>query len=82
MIFDLLNKKEKNDENINLIKIIALLIHAAKIDELYSEKEKKIIIDFIAMLNKSFKSTKDDKNDLSEKEVLNLLKAQYSLSFY
>ncbi len=74
MIFDLLNKKEKNDENINLIKIIALLIHAAKIDELYSEKEKKIIIDFIAMLNKSFKSTKDDKNDLSEKEVLNLLK--------
>lgn len=27
--------------------IAALLIHAAKIDEIYSEKEKKIILDFI-----------------------------------
>ena len=41
MIFNLLNKKEQTDENINLVKIIALLIHAAKIDEHYSEKEKK-----------------------------------------
>ncbi len=30
-----------------LIGISALLIHAAKIDELYSEKEKKIILNFI-----------------------------------
>ncbi len=45
MILNLLNKKkEKNAENatnINLIKIGALLIHAAKVDENYSEKEKK-----------------------------------------
>ena len=30
-----------------IIGIAALLIHAAKIDEIYSEKEKKIIISFI-----------------------------------
>ena len=36
-------KKEKIDINSNLIKICALLIHAAKIDEHFSEKEEKII---------------------------------------
>ena len=30
-----------------LIGISALLIHAAKIDEIYSEKEKKIVLNFI-----------------------------------
>ena len=30
-----------------IIGIAALLIHAAKIDEIYSEKEKKIIFSFI-----------------------------------
>ena len=33
MIFKLLNKKNKEgDEDINLIKMVALLVHAAKID--------------------------------------------------
>ena len=37
-------KKNKDEnENENLIKISALLIHAAKIDQNYSSKEKKII---------------------------------------
>ena len=36
-------KKEKVDINSNLIEICALLIHAAKIDEHFSEKEEKII---------------------------------------
>ena len=35
-----------NNKNDDLIKIISLLIHAAKIDENYSEIEKKIIFDF------------------------------------
>ena len=34
-------------EHKQIIGIAALLIHAAKIDEIYSEKEKKIIINFI-----------------------------------
>ena len=35
--------KNKSDINSSLIKITALLIHAAKIDENYTEKERKII---------------------------------------
>ena len=34
-------------EHKQIIGIAALLIHAAKIDEIYSEKEKKIILNFI-----------------------------------
>ena len=37
------NNKNNEDEHNDLIKIAALLIHAAKIDENYSEIEKKII---------------------------------------
>ena len=36
-------KKEKVDIINNLIEICALLIHAAKIDEHFSDKEEKII---------------------------------------
>ena len=39
MIFD----KKKNEDEANLVKIGALLIHAAKIDENYSEEEEEII---------------------------------------
>ena len=45
---------EKIDQK-DLIGITALLIHAAKIDENYSEKEKKIINDFL----KKFESNVD-----------------------
>tara|TARA_Y200000002_G_C22178888_1_gene454292 strand:+ start:69 stop:461 length:393 start_codon:yes stop_codon:yes gene_type:complete len=42
-------------EQKELIGISALLIHAAKIDEIYSEKEKNIILNFIENnINKSF----------------------------
>ncbi len=37
------NKDDKNIKNDNLIKVSALLIHAAKIDENYSIDEEKII---------------------------------------
>ena len=40
MFFD---KKERNNNDSDLVKICALLIHAAKIDEKYSEDEEKII---------------------------------------
>ncbi len=42
MIFNLKNKNKENP-NINLINTAALLIHAAKIDQIYTEKEKDII---------------------------------------
>ena len=37
------NKNGNNDEKEKAIKIAALLIHAAKIDENYTDKEKEII---------------------------------------
>ena len=52
MIFNLIkNKKSEKaqSENEDLMKILALLVHAAKIDENYSEKEKKLIISFAEM---------------------------------
>ena len=36
-------KKKENNKNNFLVKICALLIHAAKIDEIFTEKEEKII---------------------------------------
>jgi len=52
MIFNLIknkNSEKAQNESEDLIKITALLIHAAKIDENYSEKEKKLIISFVEM---------------------------------
>ena len=46
-------------EKKEIIGISALLIHAAKIDEIYSEKEKKIILNFI-------KNNINDKNMIKE----------------
>ena len=46
MIFNLIknkNSEKAQSENEDLTKIIALLIHAAKIDENYSMEEEKII---------------------------------------
>jgi uncharacterized tellurite resistance protein B-like protein len=40
----------------NLKKISALLIHVARIDEIYSEKEKKIIKNFIASFSNDEKA--------------------------
>ena len=37
------NENKDNDNHLSLISIAALLIHSAKIDENYTEKEKKII---------------------------------------
>tara|TARA_B100001121_G_C18395521_1_gene482870 strand:+ start:203 stop:616 length:414 start_codon:yes stop_codon:yes gene_type:complete len=43
-------KNKSNDDSENLEKITALLIHAAKIDENYSESEEKIIEEVILQL--------------------------------
>tara|TARA_Y100001970_G_scaffold288767_1_gene416963 strand:- start:889 stop:1326 length:438 start_codon:yes stop_codon:yes gene_type:complete len=51
------NKKVSVDDNKNddLVKIIALLVHAARIDENYSELEKKIIFNFVTNFSKKTK---------------------------
>ena len=67
MILNLLKKnKETNlDGNkIDIIKMVSLLIHAAKIDENYTNKERSLIINFVEM---SFK------NKLDQKKILDLI---------
>ncbi len=66
--------KKKNNKNDNKVLIVALLIHAAKIDENYTEIEKKIITKAIMDLNKiNFEESKKILH-LAEKIDLKLIK--------
>ena len=63
-MFSFFNKDKEEDKIIDpYIKIAALLIHAAKIDENYTEKENKIIIKALINLG----SNKDKINQIMEK---------------
>ena len=77
-------EKIENNDNSNLIKIAALLIHAAKIDENYTKDEeliiKKTILDFGAnsdeldILMEKAKKSEENANQILEftKEIKNL----------
>ena len=77
-------EKKENNDNSNLIKIAALLIHAAKIDENYTKDEeliiKKTILDFGAnsdeldILMEKAKKSEENANQILEftKEIKNL----------
>ena len=52
-------KIKKSNENLSLIKIAALLIHAAKIDENYSQHEEKIIEKTLLELGANNKNIED-----------------------
>ena len=59
MITKLFKKTKKDKEIIDsnsLTKITALLIHAAKIDDNYSQKEKEIIMNFLKSMDKSLEA--------------------------
>ena len=64
-------------EQKEIIGIAALLIHAAKIDEIYSEKEKKIILSFV----KSNLSNENEVNKIIQ-EAENLEKNSNQLLNY
>jgi len=51
MFKNLFKKKEKVNKDKNFIPIIALLVHAAKVDENYTNSEKEIIRKIIMELN-------------------------------
>ena len=59
-------KKELKNEDKLLTKVGALLIHAAKIDEQFSENEKILIKDFIS----SYLKDENVENIFSEAEIL------------
>ena len=68
MLKNFFKKKEKESLNNKNILIIALLIHAAKIDENYTENEKKIIKKVIIDLNKISSNQADELLKLAEKK--------------
>ena len=51
MIFKFFNKEEQLNDNSDLLNVACLMIHAAKIDENYTDKERKIIKKTLTMLN-------------------------------
>ena len=64
-----------SDKNNDLIKVICLLIHAARIDENYSEKEKKIIKETLLKLgvNNSEINEIIEKAEVAEKDSNQIL---------
>jgi len=68
MLKKFLKKKENESPNNKNVLIIALLIHAAKIDENYTENEKKIIKKVIMDLNEISSDQADELLKLAEKK--------------
>ena len=68
MLKNFFKKKEKEDTNNKNVLIIALLIHAAKIDENYTKDEEKIIKKTIMELNKISSNQADEVLKLAEKK--------------
>jgi len=68
MLKNFFKKEEKEDTNNKNVLIVALLIHAAKIDENYTEDEKKIIKKTIMELNKINSNQADELLKLAEKK--------------
>ena len=68
MLKNLFKKKEKNNIDTNIL-IASLLVHAARIDENYTDIERKIITKAIIDLNKlSLDKAKQILNDAEKKE--------------
>ena len=68
MLKKFLKKKENEGPNNKNVLIIALLIHAAKIDENYTDVEKKIIIKAITHLKKISLDESEKLLELAEKK--------------
>ena len=68
MLKKFFKKKEKESPNTTNIMITSLLVHAAKIDENYTEIEKKIIKEAIINLNKISSNEAEEILKLAEKK--------------
>ena len=70
----MLNLSEDNLKEDTVIKITALMIHAAKIDDNYTDKEKLIIKNFIKSIDNKFDQEKIlDKAEIDEKNSKKIL---------
>ena len=89
MLKNFFKKEEKEDTNNKNVLIIALLIHAAKIDENYTEIEKKIIIKAIMHLSQlSFDKAKEllilaEKKEEESNQIIEFTREikKYSIEF-
>ena len=70
-IFKKTQKQSDGSEEIDLIKITALLIHAARIDNNYSDKEKLLIMNFLKNIDPKMDFKKIIKNAETEEENSN-----------
>ena len=56
-MFNLFKKKEKDEENnLPIVAVASLLVHSAKIDENYTDKEKKIIQEALIEMGANIKN--------------------------
>ena len=62
MIFKFFNKEEQSKKDSDIVNVACLMIHAAKIDENYTDKEKTIIKNTLIKL--------DDNNENIDKVIL------------
>ena len=74
MFKNLFKKQKKESQNNKNILIIALLVHAAKIDENYTEIEKDIIKKVIMQLNQINLEESEKLLKLAEKRKKNQIK--------
>ena len=68
-MFNLFNKEEsKKDNNLSLISVASLLIHSAKIDENFTDKEKKIIKETLIKLGGNIENINNIMVEAEKKE--------------
>ena len=68
MILKFFNKEEQSNNDDDLINVACLMIHAAKIDENYTDKEKKIIKDAVVEMGANAQEIDGIIQDAEEKE--------------
>ncbi len=84
-MFSLFKNESNADNKISIISIACLLIHAAKIDENYSDKERKIIRDSLIKLGAETKEIdeiikKAEENEKDANQIIEYTKEAKNLS--
>ena len=68
-MFNIFNKKKsENENNVSLIAVASLLIHSAKIDENFTDKEKKIIKNALIEMGADTKKVDEIIDEAEKKE--------------
>ena len=85
-MFNLFKKNENSKENnVSLIAVCSLLIHSAKIDENYTEKEKNIIIKALIEMGAKDENLEDiiieaEKKEQDSNQILDFTKKVKNIS--